>query len=171
MATEFLSTPQIQRYYFSLHPGLRSVADGTTAVSTAVTSATANFVASDVGATITGGTIPGGATIASVTNSTTIVLSAPATQVASGVTLTITKTAAFCLSTFQTVVNADFASTFTTVPTLVNQPGALLVALFIVSPSQVLSISPGQYLGYNYGTWQVLPASSMTGSLFTPASV
>jgi hypothetical protein len=170
VATEFLSTPSIQRFYFTAHPGLRSVADGVTAASTTVTSATANFVAADVGATISGGSIPGGATIVSVGSTTSVTISAAAT-VATGVTLTITRTNTFALSSFQTAVNADFAAAFTTVPTLVTQPSAPSVALFIVSPNQVLSISPGQYVGYNYGTWQVLPASAMTGSLFTPASV
>jgi hypothetical protein len=171
MATEFLSTPTIQRFYFTQHPGLRIVTDGVTATSTSLTSATVAFVASDVGASVTGAGIQAGTTISTVTNGTTVVLSQATTASASGVTVTITKTAAFCLSTFQTAINTDFASYFTTVPTLVTQPGAPLVALLIVSPAQVISVSPGQYAGYNYGTWQVLPASSMTGSLFTPATV
>lgn len=68
----------------------RSVTDGaTTAASTTVTSATAAFTSSDVGATISGGSIPVGATISSVTNATTVVISAAATATATAVALTI----------------------------------------------------------------------------------
>ena len=61
----------------------------TTASSTTVTSATAGFTSADVGLTITGGSIPAGATISSVTNATTVVISAAATGTATGVTLTV----------------------------------------------------------------------------------
>lgn len=171
MATEFLSTPNIQRYFFTAHPGLRSVPDGVLNTTTAVTSATANFVAADVGAVIAGTGITPGTTIASITSTTAIVLSAAATATASSVALTITRTNTFALSTFQTAINADFAAYFATVPTLVTQPSAPSVALLIVSPNQVLSISPGSYVGLNYGNWQVMPASAMAGLSFTPASV
>jgi hypothetical protein len=67
----------------------RSVNDGTTIIGTTVTSATAAFVAGDVGKAISGGSIPANATIVSVTNGTTVVISAPATAAASGVTLVI----------------------------------------------------------------------------------
>lgn len=58
----------------------RSVADGvTTSGSATITSATAAFVAGDVGTKISGSAdIPGGTTIASVTNGTTAVMSAVA---------------------------------------------------------------------------------------------
>lgn len=75
-------------------PGV-SVSDGVTAVSTTVTSATAAFTQADVGATISGGTIPYGATIASVTNSTTVIISAPATAVATAVPLLIGRPGAY----------------------------------------------------------------------------
>lgn len=69
----------------------RSVTDGaTTASSTTVTSATAAFTSADVGARISGGSIPAGATISSVTNGTTVVISAAATATATAVTLTVT---------------------------------------------------------------------------------
>jgi len=58
---------------------------------TTVSSATANFGALDVGATISGGTIPAGAIILTVTNATTVVISAAATGTAAGVTLIITR--------------------------------------------------------------------------------
>lgn len=66
----------------------RTVADGaTTAASTTLTSATAAFTAADVGRPISGPGIPLGTTIASVTNGTTVVLSAAATATAAGVPL------------------------------------------------------------------------------------
>jgi hypothetical protein len=68
----------------------RKVTDGVTNSSTTVTSATAAFTSADVGGFITGAGIPVGATIASVTNATTIVISAAATATATGVTLTFT---------------------------------------------------------------------------------
>ena len=73
----------------------RTVTDGVTNATTTVTSATANFTSADVAATISGGSIPGGATIVSVTNSTTVVISAAAGASASGVHLTITQTTAW----------------------------------------------------------------------------
>lgn len=172
MATEFLSTPTIQRYYFTQYAAAaRTVSDGVTASSTTVTSATAAFISADVGAAITGTGIPGSTTIASVTNATTVVLSAAATATATGVSLTITRTTANALAVFQTAVNTDFASALATVPQILTMTALPTVALFIVSPQLVLSVSPGSYLGLNYGNWQVLPSSSMSGLLFTPASV
>jgi len=171
MASEFLSTPAIQRFYFTQHTGLRVVTDGATNTNTALTSATAVFTANDVGAAVTGAGIQAATTIASVTNGTTVVLSQATTATATNVTVTITRTNTLGLAAFQTAVTADFAAVFSPVPTLVTQPAAPSVALFIVSPNQVLSVSPGQWVGYNYGNWQVLPNSVMAGSSFTPATV
>ena len=62
------------------------VSDGvTTNTSTTVTSATASFTSNDVGKHIAGSGIPTGATISSVTNSTTVVISSAATATASSV--------------------------------------------------------------------------------------
>lgn len=68
----------------------RFVTDGATNTNTTVTSATAAFTSADVGSFVTGAGIPAGATIASVTNGTTVVPSSAATATATGVTLTIT---------------------------------------------------------------------------------
>lgn len=67
----------------------QSFTDGVENSSTTFTSATANFVAGDVGKTITGDNIPAATTIASRTNSTTIILSAAATATGSGNNFTI----------------------------------------------------------------------------------
>ncbi len=70
--------------------GSRTVTDGvTTNASTTVTSATAAFAAKDVGKSLSGTGIPAGATVASVTNATTIVMSAAATAAGTGVSITI----------------------------------------------------------------------------------
>lgn len=69
--------------------GTVTFTDGVLNSTTTLTSATANFISSDVGKTITGTGIPAATTIASVTNSTTVVLSAAATATASGVTFGI----------------------------------------------------------------------------------
>ena len=70
----------------------RSVADGvTTDTDETVTSATAAFVAADLGAKVTGDGIPAGATIASVTSGTEVELSVAATATDTGVALTIVR--------------------------------------------------------------------------------
>jgi hypothetical protein len=68
----------------------RKVTDAVTATNTALTSATAAFTSADVGSVVAGAGITPGTTIASVTNGTTVVLSAVTTATASGVTATIT---------------------------------------------------------------------------------
>jgi ligand-binding SRPBCC domain-containing protein len=60
-----------------------------TSGSTTYTSASANFLSTDQGKAITGTNIPAGATIASVTNSTTIVLTAAATATGTALSFTI----------------------------------------------------------------------------------
>jgi len=69
----------------------RTVTDGVLASTTTVTSATANFTNFDIGSSISAadGKIPAGAYIVSVTNSTTVIISAAATASESGVTITI----------------------------------------------------------------------------------
>jgi hypothetical protein len=70
-------------------PPERTFTDGVENSTATLTSATAAFVSTDVGRPIVGANIPALATIASVTNSTTIVMSAAATAAASGVTVTL----------------------------------------------------------------------------------
>jgi len=71
--------------------------DGVTNTDTSLTSATAAFVSTDVGLGITELVFPQGATIASVTNGTTVVLSAATTATATGVTITIARVHALSL--------------------------------------------------------------------------
>lgn len=71
------------------HIGSRVVTDGVLNSTTLVTSATAAFSAKDVGKPIYGTGIPAGATIASVTSATNIVISAAATATGGSVTVTI----------------------------------------------------------------------------------
>lgn len=61
----------------------------TTSASATVTSGSAAFSSQDIGRTISGAGIPGGATILSVTNATTAVMSANATATATGVSVTL----------------------------------------------------------------------------------
>jgi len=82
----------------------RSVSDGVLNGTTTVTSATAAFVAADVGAYVIGTGIPAATTISSVTNGTTVVLSAAATTSNTGVTLQI------CTDTIRTPAAKDVAS-------------------------------------------------------------
>lgn len=68
----------------------RTVADAVLATSTTVTSATAAFVAADVGKVITGIGIPLGTTITVIGSGTSVTISAAATLSASGVTIALT---------------------------------------------------------------------------------
>lgn len=72
-----------------LAPGRTFTDAVTTSASTTLTSGTANFTSNDVGRTIVGTGIPALATIATVTNSTTVVLSAAATATGTGVSITL----------------------------------------------------------------------------------
>lgn len=67
----------------------RTVTDGVLNSTTTVTSATAAFTQADKGANVIGAGVPAGTTIATVTNGTTVALSAAATATTSGVSLQI----------------------------------------------------------------------------------
>lgn len=71
-------------------PITRTVTDGVTNSTTAVTSATAAFTQADVGDAISGAGIPAGTVIVQVTSATAATLSQAATATATGVTFTIT---------------------------------------------------------------------------------
>jgi hypothetical protein len=95
----------------------RTPTDGaTTNLSTTVTSATALFNQSDVGATITGTGIPASTTIVSVQSATSATMSAAATATGSSLSIVITRVG-------------------------------------------------GDWIGLNYGTWQVIPAFNMGRSV------
>lgn len=68
---------------------VRTVADGTTATNTTVTSATAAFTDDDIGKPISGGTIPAGATITAVASATSVTISGAASGTGSSLALTI----------------------------------------------------------------------------------
>lgn len=88
MGVTVLAPPTID----DLGPVARSVSDGATNSNTTVTSATAAFLQSrDLGASISGGSIPAGAYIVAVNSPTSVTISAAATTTATGVTLTITR--------------------------------------------------------------------------------
>jgi hypothetical protein len=91
-------------------PGVLFTDGVTTSSSTTLTSATAAFTSADVGRTISGSGISGGTTISSVTNGTTIVLSAAATATATGVSITIGRPGAYWRYVFPKAVlqPADF---------------------------------------------------------------
>lgn len=87
-ATAFAPS-QLGTGYVWVRSNFRSLIDGVLNSTTTVTSATGAFSNQDQGKAISGIGIPAGTTISSVTNGTTIVLSAAATATASGVTLNI----------------------------------------------------------------------------------
>ena|SRR6266513_983902 len=69
----------------------RTVTDGVTNTDTSLVSATAAFVAADVGSMVWGAGIAANTHIVSVTNATTVVLSAATTATATGVTVIISQ--------------------------------------------------------------------------------
>lgn len=161
MAVEFLSAPAVKRFAFTQYPAAaRSVTDGVTNSTTTVTSATAAFSSLDVGATIVGTGVPALATIVSVTNGTTVVISASATATASGVTLTITRTNALALSAFQTAYQTDI-SALAAVQALAYTATPTVATIVTPNAGPVLSVNPTDYLGLNYGTYQVVPKANM----------
>lgn len=90
LGASFYAPSQWATTYGWLLANWRQVTDGVLNGTTTVTSATAIFsAADDTGKAISGAGIPAGTTIASVTNTTTIILSQAATSSASGVTLSI----------------------------------------------------------------------------------
>lgn len=113
LAAAYKGRPVLQRYEFDLevvtpdpeldevlagsslvlgtYGSTRTAADGaTTSGSPNLVSTLAAWTTNDVGRTVSGAGIPGGTTILSITNATTVVMSANATATASGVTITIT---------------------------------------------------------------------------------
>lgn len=90
--------PQVKRHACTIVDGdviladatSRAPADGVTTINTKiVTSATAAFTAADVGKTISGTGIPGGATIVTVNSGTSVTTSANSTASGTGITITI----------------------------------------------------------------------------------
>jgi len=114
------------------------VADGvTTAGSTTVTSATAAFIASDVGRAISGGSIPANTTITAVGSGTSITISAAATVSAVGVALVFGAQfrVSSAASTFtQGVEGATISGG--------SIPAATIVTTFVDSHTLILSNAP-----------------------------
>lgn len=69
--------------------GSRTFSDAVLNSTTTLTSATGSFTSSDVGRNISGTGIPANTSVSSVTNSTTVIISAAATATATGVTVTV----------------------------------------------------------------------------------
>lgn len=158
-------TAAVKRRLFTQYTQLaRSVADGVTNTTTTVTSATAAFTASDVGATIVGTGIPALATIASVTNATTVIISAAATASASGVSLTITRTGPLAVAAFATQFVTDWASVLPNGGLglgVVAKPGATTVAEIVVAPGICLEVPPSSFVGQNFGVWEIVAPANM----------
>lgn len=164
-AVSFLPITEIAKLQSFVRYGTRVVADGTTAVSTAVTSATAAFTSADVGASISGGTIPNGATIVSITSATAVVISAAATVIASGVTLTITQTAALATPLFATALNTAFGATAGNIQTFVDTTGGQTTNCVVdAGNSVVFSVPLGSWVGYNSGAWTQYTAASLAAA-------
>ena len=121
----------------------RTVTDGVTNTDTSLVSATAAFTAADVGANVWGAGIPANTHIVSVTNATTVVLSAATTATATGVTVIIS--AAFKIAT---IGSNGFAMGVGTDPANISAVGTYRV-------------------GFGVGARYIQYRSRMTGGPFT----
>ncbi len=166
-ATQFIPTFMTSKTQSFVQYAARTVTDGVTSSSTALTSASAVFTSLDVGASVTGTGIPGGATIVSVTNGTTVVLSASTTATGTGVTVTITRTTANAVSGLSTALTSAFAATAGTIQ--VSADGKVTGnALWWANDTSVTSVAPSNWLGFNNGQWAQYTPAQMNGS---PGSV
>lgn len=75
------------------------------------------------------------------------------------------------ISAFKTSVVADLGSVLPSGFEVVTTAAAPNVAIMVISPSIVLYVNSGDWVGYNYGNWQVVSNAKMSGLQFTPASV
>lgn len=150
----------------------RVVTDGVTATSTSLTSATAAFTSSDVGATVTGAGIANNTTIATVTNGTTVVLSQATTASASSVTVTVAKTAALAVPLLSTALNSSFGATAGNVQVFVDTTsGQTSNAVVDSQNTTVFSIPRGAWVGFNNGAWSSYATSAALTAAFSQYSV
>lgn len=161
----FLQAQSFVRY------ATRVVTDGVTSSNTALTSATAAFTPNDVGASVSGAGIANGTTISSVTNGTTVVLSQATTATASGVTVTITQTAALAAPLLATALNSQFGATAGNVQVFVDTTtGQTSNAVVDDQNNYVFSVPRGAWVGFNNGVWSWYVNSASLTAAFTQYS-
>lgn len=166
-ATQFLPLTELAQIQSFIRYATRAVSDGVLNSTTTVTSATAAFTSSDVGATIVGTGIPVNATIASVTNATTVVISAAATATSSGVTLTVTQTPTLGSAALATALNSAFGATAGNIQCFVDTTsGKTTQALVVAADNLVFSVPVGSWVGFNGGTWAQYTAAGLA-AVFT----
>lgn len=164
-ATQFLPINVLNRLVSYVRYATRVVTDGVTATNTSLTSATAAFTSSDVGAAVSGAGIAANTTISSVTNGTTVVLSQATTASASGVTVTITQTAALAAPVLATALNSAFGATAGNIQTWVDTTsGQTTWCVVDASNNSVLSAAPGNWVGFNNGVWSNLTPSALAAA-------
>jgi len=75
------------------------------------------------------------------------------------------------LAAFKTAFAADWAAVLPAGFEVVATVGAPTIALCIVSSGQVLTVNPNDWVGFNYGSWLVVPNVQMSGSTFIATSI
>jgi hypothetical protein len=110
-----------------------------------------------------------------------VVISSAATATGTGISLTITRTNTLGNSGFQAALIADWGSSGTVAQILpstfqvLTNSNSPTTALAIISPTLVLSVAPGQWVGSNGSNgWQVMNANQMTSGanqVYAPATV
>lgn len=164
-ATQYLPISELNKLISYVRYATRVVSDGVTATSTALTSATAAFTAADVGAAVSGAGIQNGTTIASVTNGTTVVLSLATTASASGVSVTITQTAALATPVLATALNGAFGAAAGNIQTWVDTTsGQTTQCVVDCANNTVFSVPLGSSVGFNNGVWTQYTAAQMTAN-------
>lgn len=72
---------------------------------------------------------------------------------------------------FSTQFNTDWGAFLSGTVQALATTAAPLVAVLIVSPTQHLYVNPTDWVGFNYGYWQVVPNTNMSGATFTPTTI
>lgn len=74
------------------------------------------------------------------------------------------------VAAFSTIFNTDWAANLSVAVQALATTALPLVAILIVN-NQVLTVNPGDWIGFNYGQWTVVPNSKMSGTSYTPSTV
>ena len=74
------------------------------------------------------------------------------------------------VAAFSTSFNTDWSANLTVAVQALATTAAPLVAILIIR-GQVLTVNPGDWIGFNYGMWIVVPNSKMSGLSYVASSV
>lgn len=73
------------------------------------------------------------------------------------------------VAAFSTTFNTDWSGSLPGTVQALATTAAPLVAILIIN-GQVVTVNPGDWIGFNYGQWIVVPNSKMSGTSYTASS-